>query len=126
MLKAPFAVFALGLLVGGCAEVLTARGKEAAWSGFSKTGLSVTASCLIKGMNAAMHYDNPLQRSLTHQAGIIDPDRVLEIAPQQVVTVGAEVYFVRLTAASKSSTSIELFGNYNWSEKLKPVMVACT
>lgn len=120
-----FILLALAAALAGCAA-MTARGTPPIWTGASRTDLNQTASCVIKNLNAAMHSDNPLSTSFTHQAAIIDPDRVLEVAPQQTITIGAEVYFVRLTATSKSNTSIELFANVAWVERLRVGISACT
>lgn len=122
-----FAMLALAAALTGC-SALTARGTPPIWTGASQFDLNQTVSCVIKGLNVATHSDSPLASlgtRITHQAVIIEPDRVMEVAPQQTITVGAEIYYVRLTAVSKSHTNIKLFGPATWSERLRGGVVAC-
>lgn len=106
------------MLLAGC-DTLSVRGDRPIWSTVANTSLNTTISCVINGLNTV----HP--GSITHSAQIIDPDRVAEIAPQQVITIGAEIYFVRLTALSASSTNIELNAVRTWAPRLSAAIAPC-
>jgi hypothetical protein len=120
-----FALLGLAAALTGCS--VTPRGTPPIWTGASRFDLNQTVSCVIKSLNVAMHSDSPLGMPITHQAGIIEPDRVMEVAPQQTFTAGFEFYYVRLSAISKSRTNIELFEHNatRWSERLRGGVAAC-
>ena len=125
-----FALLALVAALTGCGLRVSARGAPPIWTGASQFDLNQTVSCVIKGLNVAMQSDSPLGMPITHQAGIIEPDRVMEVAPQQTFTTSGanyEMYYVRFTAISKSRTNIELFeaNATRWSERLRGGVVAC-
>ena len=123
-----FALLALAAALTGCAQ-LTARGTPPIWTGASQFDLNQTVSCVIKGFNVAIQSDSPLGMPMKHHAGLIEPDRVMEVAPQQTVTTSGanyEMYYVRFTAISKSRTNIELFAKpTRWSERLRLGVAAC-
>lgn len=106
--------------------MMTARGTDATLVVTSKRDLNQSVSCLIGALNKAFATTNPLANSITHQAVIIEPGKVMEIAPQQVITVGAEVYFVRLTAISANSTRLELFSSGSFTTMARDPVTSCS
>ncbi len=112
------AVLLLTISVAGCGA-FTTRGDPPIWTGISNRALNATASCIIAGLNTVE------PGHVTHSAQIIEPDRVLEIAPQQTLTIGAEIYFVRLTAISNNSTKIELNSIQTWTSRLQAAIASC-
>lgn len=78
--------------------------------------MSAAAVCIVRGLNSIGGF--------THSISIIEPDRVLEVAPQQTITIGAERYFVRITAGEP--IRIELFNTLvGVGDKLKTVISRC-
>lgn len=103
-------------IVGGC-SLLTARGTPPAHQITSAKPIEQAIACLIPAMNAV--------EGLTHAAAIIEPGRVFEIAPQQTITVGAEIYFVRVSTGSARATEVELFATGVYRSTMSPALDRC-
>jgi hypothetical protein len=112
----------LSLALGSC-SAMTARGTPPALTLESRLGLDAAAKCIVDGWN--QHFKNSLN-PLTHKIEIIDPGKAYEVAPQQTITVGAEVYFARVVAAPPGSR-IELYtgGTGTWTQALVPTVQNC-
>jgi hypothetical protein len=111
-------VFLLAAALAGC-SLLSARGQPPVWTGTSNKPLNTTVSCVITGLNTVA------PGRITHSAQIIEPDRVLEVAPQQVLTVGAELYYVTLTVLSPAATRLDLNSSVAWTAKLQNAIAPC-
>ena len=119
-----FAAIAGALLLAGCAS-LTARGSDPVFAGRSAAGLDATAGCLVTELDRAMASRFALEPSITHKIVLIQPGKVVEVSPQQEITIGAEVYFARVTATGPRSASVEFFANAAWSDRVIGAVKRC-
>jgi hypothetical protein len=106
---------------------MSVRGDAPVWSATSRHSLNDTSACVVAALNKTFHSDTPvLSPSITHQIQIIEPNRVFEVLPQQTITVGAELYIVRLTAEGPNATRIDLQIIVTMTGKVQPAVVTCT
>lgn len=118
MSKRDLLTLTLAGLLAGC-SLMSVRGQAPVWTSTSNKPLNTAVSCVIAGLNTVE------PGNLTHSAQIIEPDRVLEVAPQQTITIGAEIYFVRLTALSATATRLDLNSAPAWTGRLQAAIAPC-
>jgi hypothetical protein len=115
----------LALLLGAC-STMSVRSDAPVWSATARHSLNDTSACVVKALNTAFHSDVPLiAPSITHQVQVIEPNRVFEVLPQQTITIGAELYIVRLTAESPNTTRVDLQSIVTWTSKVQPAVESC-
>ena len=107
-----------GVPLAGC-SLMSVRGQAPVWTSTGNKSLNASVSCVIAGLNSVE------PGTLTYSAQIIEPERVFEVTPQQTLTIGAEIYFVRLTALSATTTKIDLNSAPGWTARLKNAIAPC-
>lgn len=95
-----------------------------AWTGVSHASLDETSVCIVKSLDAVVPtFTGPY----THHIQTIEPGRVVEVESQQkgLNNIMEGIYFVRITALSKTSATIELHAAPAWTPNLIPALAAC-
>lgn len=109
----------IAIAITGCAE-LTARGRDPIFTALAHTGIESAAGCLVTQFDRAFN-------GRTHKVVIIQPGRILEVSPQQEITIAAERYFARLSASSPAATQIQIFSTLPFAgDPLIAATKACT
>lgn len=109
--------FAIAVGLAGC-STLTARNTTPIWTVAAHRNLDDTSACVVKALNT-------VSDGITHKIETIEPHRVFEVLPQQTLTIGAEIYIVRLISTGPTLTQIELQSTALWSGKLSSAMSGC-
>jgi hypothetical protein len=82
------------------------------------------SNCLVQSLNREFHTDNKLSMSITYKIENVELDRVYEVRPQQLLIVGGEPYFVRVTAG-QATTRVELFAVWTMVRQLSRPIEMC-
>lgn len=82
-------------------------------------------TCLIAALNSEFKADG-FDPGLTHHVQTTQPGRTYEIHPQQTISLGHEIYFVRVTKQANALT-VNLYGVSNplWAPRLTRAVSTC-
>lgn len=102
------------VLLGGC---VSTRGSEPKASWMAAGDLNASAACVVAALDG-------VDTSLTHHVQTIVPGQVVEVAPQQTITVGNELYYARLTR-EPHGTRIALHSIATWAPERVAAVSRC-
>lgn len=118
-----FRTLAATLCAISAASCVSARNGEPSKTWESNKSVDALATCLVPAL--LIKHTFPGDPDVTHYLQTIIPGRVYEVQPQQIITLGVERYFVRLTVKEGGATHVELFADSAYRQHALNAVNSC-
>lgn len=123
MKSTSYKALALCICLSACATDARKAPPARQWT--SDKDPQTLAACIIPEMNARTKAKFPLDPDITHQIDTTLPGKEYEIRSQREITLGMDVYLVKLIVQDAGGTLIQAFGGNGWRYMLYDAVGVC-